>query len=517
MGRVRYATRNIIFGFLGSGATTLLNFILRQVFITHLGDTLLGVQDLYSEILTMLSLAELGVGTALNSSLYGPVARGEREKIKSYMQLYKKAYRTIAIVIAVIGLALVPFLPWIVKNADYLTLSQLRVYYLLFLFNTVTTYFVAYKYSLANAEQKNYIQTNADAISKAVSVVLQLLGLLVLPNYLLYLLIQVGVSLGQKIFISCYLNRKYPLLLEKNVEPLTKEETGEVVDKTKALMLHRAREGWYKIIYVAPERLEMPGFQRFAQEKLISMVGLIGTYKMIVNSVSGYVNLIFNSVISSFGNLIATESREKQFQLFLVYRFFAIWVYGFSAVGFFLLLSPLVELYVGADRVLATSIIAWYLTDYFFKGERVVLSNFKTAAGVFEQDKYLSILQGIVNLVLSIALVFKIGLAGVFIGTVVSGLIANITKPIIIYRVCFEKSAVSYFQESIKYLLVIGAALAVLIPLQNLLMPQVTIAKFALMIVIITVVFNGIFLIVFGRTEEFKYLYGMVKGRWKRS
>ena len=487
MGRVRYATRNIIFGFLGSGATTLLNFILRQVFITHLGDTLLGVQDLYSEILTMLSLAELGVGTALNYSLYGPVARGEREKIKSYMQLYKKAYRTIAIVIAVIGLALVPFLPWIVKNADYLTLRQLRVYYLLFLFNTVTTYFVAYKYSLANAEQKNYIQTNADAISKAVSVVLQLLGLLVLPNYLLYLLIQVGVSLGQKIFISCYLNRKYPLLLEKNVEPLTKEETGAVVDKPKASCLG------------------------------VVWVGLIGTYKMIVNSVSGYVNLIFNSVISSFGNLIATESREKQFQLFLVYRFFAIWVYGFSAVGFFLLLSPLVELYVGADRVLATSIIAWYLTDYFFKGERVVLSNFKTAAGVFEQDKYLSILQGIVNLVLSIALVFKIGLAGVFIGTVVSGLIANITKPIIIYRVCFEKSAVSYFQESIKYLLVIGAALAVLIPLQNLLMPQVTIAKFALMIVIITVVFNGIFLIVFGRTEEFKYLYGMVKGRWKRS
>ena len=169
MGRVRYATRNIIFGFLGSGATTLLNFILRQVFITHLGDTLLGVQDLYSEILTMLSLAELGVGTALNYSLYGPVARGEREKIKSYMQLYKKAYRTIAIVIAVIGLALVPFLPWIVKNADYLTLRQLRVYYLLFLFNTVTTYFVAYKYSLANAEQKNYIQTQSGFRGSAAS------------------------------------------------------------------------------------------------------------------------------------------------------------------------------------------------------------------------------------------------------------------------------------------------------------------------------------------------------------
>lgn len=214
MGRVRYATRNIIFGFLGSGATTLLNFILRQVFITHLGDTLLGVQDLYSEILTMLSLAELGVGTALNYSLYGPVARGEREKSNPTCSCIKSVphhchrdccHRTCTGTVFTLDC----------QKCRLSDPKQLRVYYLLFLFNTVTTYFVAYKYSLANAEQKNYIQTNADAISKAVSVVLQLLGLLVLPNYLLYLLIQVGVSLGQKIFISCYLNRKYPLLLEK--------------------------------------------------------------------------------------------------------------------------------------------------------------------------------------------------------------------------------------------------------------------------------------------------------------
>ena len=125
------------------------------------------------------------------------------------------------------------------------------------------------------------------------------------------------------------------------------------MDKTKALMLHRIGD---------MARLQTDAIIISSCLGVV-WVGLIGTYKMIVNSVSGYVNLIFNSVISSFGNLIATESREKQFQLFLVYRFFAIWVYGFSAVGFFLLLSPLVELYVGADRVLATSIIAWYLTD----------------------------------------------------------------------------------------------------------------------------------------------------------
>ena len=102
-----------------------------------------------------------------------------------------------------------------------------------------------------------------------------------------------------------------------------------------------------------------------------------------------------------------------------------------------------------------------------------------------------------------------------YIGTVVSGLIANITKPIIIYRVCFERAAWSYFRDFVKYLAVIGAALLFLIPLENLLMPRVSLAGFVLMMVVITVVFNGLFLLVFSRTEEFRYLYHMVSDRWR--
>ncbi|MDO4332417.1 MAG: polysaccharide biosynthesis protein [Eubacteriales bacterium] len=506
MGRVKYATRNIMFGFAGNIITMLAHFVLRRVFISTLGDTLLGVETLYTDILTVLSLAELGVGTAVNYNLYGPVARGETEKIKSYMLLYKKAYRVIAIVIAVAGLALVPFLPVIVGDPGYITLNELRVYYLIFLFNTVSTYFVAYKYSLANADQKNYIQTNVNTVTKLISLACQTAALLVLPNFLLYLLIQAGVELAQKIFVSCYLNKKYPVLKEKNVTPLTKEENDDVVSKVKALMLHRIGD----MARLQTDTIIISAFLG------VIWTGMIGTYKMFVSSVSNYVNVIFNSVISSFGNLIATEGEEKQFQLFKVYRFFAIWVYGFSAVGFLLLLSPLVELYAGKERVLATSIITWYLVDYFFKGERVVLSNFKTAAGVFEQDKYLTLIQGAVNLVISLALVTKIGMAGVYVGTVISGLIANITKPIIIYKTCFHRTAGSYFKDSLKYLVVIGVTLVILIPLQNFLMPQVTVPGFVMMIVVITVVFNGIFLAGFGRSEEFKYLYRMMMTRFRR-
>lgn len=503
MGRVKYATRNIIFGLGGNVVTMLLHFILRYVFIQKLGDTLIGVEGLYTDVLTVLSLAELGVGTAVNYNLYGLVAKRDQEKIKSYMRFYKTAYRVIAAVVAIAGLVLVPFLPMIVKGADYLTLRQLRVYYLFFLFNTVSTYFVAYKYSLANAEQKNYIQTNVTTVTKLITMTVQAAALAVLPNFLLYLSIQSGVELIQKIFVNRYLNHKYPILKEKNVAPLTQKEKTDVSGKIKALMLHRIGD----MARLQTDTIIISAFLGVVQ------TGFMGTYKMIVSSVSNYVNVVFNSVISSFGNLIATEGEERQYQLFKVYRFFAIWVYGFSAVGFFMLLSPLVELYVGKERVLASSIITWYLIDYFFKGERIVLSNFKTAAGVFEQDKYLTLIQGIVNLVISLALVTRVGMAGVYIGTVISGLIANVTKPIIIYKACFSRGAGSYFKESFKYLAVIGVTLAILIPLQNALMPQVTIAKFLMMAVLITGVFNGIFLAGFGRSEEFKYLYRMVMSR----
>ncbi len=508
MGRVQKAARNIIFGYIGNLTTQLLGFLLRTIFIAHLGDTLNGINDLYTSILSVLSMAELGVGTALNYSLYGPVARGDVEKIKSYMLLYKKAYRVIGLVIALLGLAISPFLPYLVKQPEGVSVRDLTLYYFIFLFNTVSSYFVAYKYSLVNAEQKNYIQTNVITITKMITVTLQILVILFTGNFYLYLLTAAAVELLQKIFVSCYLNRLYPYLLDKQVKKLSHEETGEVVRKTKALVLHKVGD-------VARLQTDSMIISAFIN---VTLVGYVGNYNMILTSVANFVNIIFNSVLSSFGNLIATESREKQFQVFKVYRFFACWIYGFSAVGFLLLLTPFIVIWQhGTEKVLPAAVVFCILFDYYFKGDRIVLSNFKTAAGVFEQDKYLALIQGLVNLVISIVLVQKIGLLGVYIGTVISGLIANITKPFIIYRVCFDKSARSYFTESLKYLAVLAGILLLLTGLKTVIMPEVTLLSFAVMFVVICVVFNGIFLALFGRTEEFGYIFGIIKRKLKRA
>ncbi len=507
MGRVQSAIKNIAFGQIGNLVTQLLNFVLRTIFIAHLGDTLNGVNGLYTSVLSVLSMAELGIGTALNYSLYKPVAQGDIKKVKAYMLLYKKAYRIIGIVVAVIGVGLSPFLPYLVKQPKGISVRDLTLYYFIFLFNTVSTYFVAYKYSLVNAEQKNYIQTNILTITKMVTVVLQIVVILATGNYYVYLLTAAAVELIQKIFVSGYLNRRYPYLKDKDAGKLSKEETGEIVTKTKALVFHKVGD----VARLQTDSMIISGFIN------ITLSGFVDNYNLVINSIANVVNIFFNSALSSFGNLFATGTREKQYQIFKVYRFAACWIYGFSAVGFAMLLTPFVQIWLGDNRkTLAFSVVICILIDYYFKGDRIVLSNFKTAAGVFEQDKYLALIQGAVNLVVSIVLVRRIGLMGVYIGTIVSGLIANVTKPVIIYQVILQRPVREYFVESFKYTLTVVAVLGVLGAVKRIIMTEVTVLSFAVMFVIICVVFNGVFLLLFGRTEEFGYLYGLVRNRVKR-
>ena len=504
MGRIHQAGKNIIFGYLSNFVILLMNFIQRTVFIMVLGRTLLGVNSIYTNVLNVLSLAELGIGTALNYSLYKPVANKDTEKIKSYMRFYKKAYLSIGAVITIIGIAISPFLKYILKNPGNYSIRDLTVYYFIFLFNTVITYFVAYKYSLPNAEQKNYIQTNVTTITKIVTVLVQIVVLLVTKNFLFYLLAQSFVELAQKIFVSIYLNKMYPYLRDKEVQKLSEEETKVVATKTKALMLH-------KIGDVARLQTDTIIISSFVN---VDTSGVVGNYTYIITYVGNFVNIIFSSVVSGFGNLVATESKKKQYQVFKVYRFFACWLFGFGAVGFWHLLTPLIGgLWLDESWVIGSTVVTLLAVDFYFKGGRSVLENFKIAAGVFEQDRYLPLIQGGLNLVLSIILVQRIGVAGVYVGTLVSGILANLIRPVIIYKVCFDRKAWSYFADSVRYIAVILGIAVINIPLRHLVMKETSILTFGIMVVIITVIYNGIFFLAFHKTEEFAYLWEVAAGR----
>ena len=505
MGRIQKAGKNIIFGYISNLVILLVNFIQRTVFIYVLGRTFSGVNETYTSVLSVLSLAELGIGTALNYSLYKPVAERDIEKIKSYMRFYKKAYLTIAGVIAAAGIAISPFLKLFLKNPGNLTVKELTLYYYLFLFNTVISYFVAYKYSLSNAEQKNYIQTNIATLTKIAAATVRITVLLLFRNFLFYLLAQSVVEFLQKIFVTLYMNRLYPYLRDKDVKKLTPQETRIVASKTKALICHKVGD----VARLQTDTLVISSFVN------VDTSAVVGNYLYIITYVGNFVNIIFDSVISGFGNVVATESKERQYLLFKVYRFFACWLFGFGAVGFFHLLTPFIGgVWLRDDGwTLPQMTVTLLVTDFYLKGGRTVLLNFKIASGLFEQDRFLPLVQGAVNLVVSIALVQKIGVTGVYVGTLVSGILANLIRPGIIYRACFDKKAGAYFKDSLKYIGVILAVGAVAAPIRHMIMGKVTIFTFALMVIVITLLYNLVFLAVFHRTEEFSYLWKVVAGR----
>lgn len=499
MSRLKLTIRNIRYGLFAKLLSLLIGFLSRTIFIYTLGIHYLGVNGLFTNILGVLSLAELGIGTAMNYSLYKPVAENDIETMKSLMVFYKKAYRVIAMIITFLGLAILPFLGTIVKDPG--NVGNISVYYLIFLFNTVSSYFVSYKFSLVNANQQNYIFSLINSITSFLTIVIQIVILLVFKSFLFYLLTASIIGLCQKIFLNSYIDKRFPFLKEKNVQPLSKQELEPVKKNVRALFIH-------KIGDVGVHQTDNIIISAFIN---VATVGLLSNYNLVMSSVSGIITIVFNSAVASFGNLIATESKEKQFAVYRVYRFIAFWVYGFSAIAFYVLFEPFITLWIGPSMVIPNFTVLLIIIDFYMKGHRITINNIKSAGGIFQQDAYVAILQTVVNLVVSIVLVRKIGLPGVFIGTICQGLLSTIIKPIIVFREVFQKPAWLYFRAGFLYAIIVVFAGGLCIVLKTYIMVSITSLNFLILCVCTTLLPNVIFFLFFHSSSEFKEILQIVK------
>lgn len=496
--RLKMTARNAFWSYFSMGVSFVLQFISRTVFIYYLGEGYLGINGLFTNVLGVLSFAELGIGTAINFSLYKPVAEQNIEKIKAYMFYYKWAYRIIALIVSILGVVLIPFLDILVTDPG--DVGNITVYYCIYLFNTVTSYFVSYKYSLVNAEQKNYIYTNINLIINASTIVIQIISLIIWKNFMAYLLVAAGFGVIQKIFISVYFDKLYPYLKDKNVNKLSKDEKKTLIDKVKALIIH-------KIGDVSVHQTDNIIVSAFVSTK---MVGLLSNYNLIISTISGCINILFNSVTGSLGNMVATETKEYQYQIFKKYRFIGFWFYGFTAIALAILMSPFITLWIGDRMVVNVTTINLIVLDYYMIGQRICLNNIKSAAGVFEPDKYVALLQAVVNLIASIVLVKLIGLPGVYLGTIMQGMLSSILKPILSYKILFGRSSKYYFIDSVRYGVIVFIAYVICYCLSREILENVTVLNFIVMIGLVVIIPNAIFVLVFHKSEEFKYLVAMV-------
>lgn len=495
MSRTFNLLRNASYGIAGKIIVLALSLVSRTIFIRRLGNAYVGVNGLYTEILSVLALAELGFENAIVVAMYEPVAHGKERETVQLLGFYRKVYRLIACVVALLGAAIIPFLPYIVKGADFLTLRELRLYYVIFLFNTVCPYFVTYKHSYVNTLQKNYIITNFDSAVSTVTIAVQNAVLLLTDDFLAYLLARSACITLSRVVDALYLNWKFPILKKKPAEPLPAGKRRRIFADIKALALAQAAS----VAIHSTDNIIISSFSGLG----VLGVGLVNNYMMLINNVLGFVAILFNSMVSGFGNLAATSNQEDYRKAFEDANFINFWIYGFCSIAFFVLMPPFITLWIGKESLIDSISFLLIIINLYLEGQHNIYVYARFAKGEFQRDSVPVVAQPIVNLVVSIIGAKTLGLVGVYVGTVVSRLVVT-TRPFFGYRRFFGRSPWEYYKKLTAYFAVTALAGTLTYLAVQPLLPGASWGRFAVSVCVAAVLPNLAFLLLFFRSREFK-------------
>lgn len=494
MSRSVNSIRNISAAFFNQFIIIILNFVVRTVFIKTLGNQYLGIGGLFSNILSMLSLAEMGLGSAIAFHMYKPIAQNDKKQIHSLLWFYKTVYRCIGIVILTAGLILLPFLPNLLKETpDFI---NIYVAYLIYLSQSVSTYFfMAYKGTLFRADQKTYVINGVSNKITVITVILQIIILIFFRNFYVYVATQTVMNIIQSIIISSKCNKQYPFIKEKCSERLSKEAIKEIYKDCSAMLI-------YRINGVVIHGTDSVCLSKFAG---IAVLGNYSNYTLISNCLLRCIKLIFNSITSSIGNLNASGSDGKrQVEVFNVIKFIGFIINSICAVGIFAVVDPFVTWWIGEEYLLSRSFVFIFALNFYLQGMQKITNIYRNALGLFQQAKYRPIVGAVINIVLSVVLVKPYGITGVLIGTFVSGLLTYTWfDPLIIFKYGFNCSVKKYYITSLKYMAITCACGAIAYYLIGLLPLAGFIRVLVSVIMSVGVTLIGVFVFCM-RSKEFK-------------
>lgn len=500
--RLQNSFLNFISGMGYQMLTLITAFVVRTVFVKCLNAEYLGINGLYSNILSMLSLAELGFGTALVYSMYQPLADRNSKKLQQLMKLYQKVYAIIGTVILILGLCLIPFLDVLIKNQP--NVRGLTFYYVLFLLNSVVSYWVfAYRNALLQADQKAYIVSNYNSLFNLIKSVLQIALLLIFHSFTLYLVTQIICTIGQNIAVAIKVNTMYPFMKKKCDEKLPKQERNKIFRDVKALMLS-------KISHVALNSTDNIIISAFVG---LNWVGLLSNFVLISDAITSILCQITNSITASLGNFFAKENKNEGYTLFCRVDFLNFWLYGFSMVALITLLNPFITIWIGEKYTLCQSAVVCLAINFFIAGFMNTLFTFRSTLGLFTQGQYRPLLVTVINIGLSICLSYRYGITGVLAATSISRLCVNLWyDPWLIHKKGFCKSVKPYFKKWGERILLLGLISVGMLWISNTVFRSgVSITSFALMVLFTIVLPNLVLIIVFCRTEEFQYFYNLIR------
>ncbi len=497
--RTQKSILNMIVGVIGQGLGIVLSFVIRVVFARYLGATYLGLNGLFTNILSVMSLVELGIGSAIIFSLYKPLAEENHGQIVALMKLYKKFYTFVGLFIFAVGLLMSPFLSVFIR--DMPDIKHINFIFILYVANASLSYFNAYKQNLIIADQKKYITV---VYHYALYFVLGLAQTIVLyrtHNIYYYLILQIISTVLENFLLTIKANRLYPFLKQKSDDILDENTRKNIYKNTKALFFHKIGG----IVVTATDNLVISKFLS------LMLVGCYANYSLITNSLKSLINQMFVAVTSSVGNLNVDSTPEKKEEIFDVLFYFNYVIYGISSICLFVLFNDFIEIAFGKDLLLEINVVFLIVLNFYLSGMRQTLLTFKDAMGMYWQDRYRPIFEAIINLGSSIVLLKYFGISGVFLGTAVSTILTCFwLEPYIVYKYGFEKKVNNFFKKYFIY-----SAMEVLIGIVTFkCATKIVVTGWWTMILkaMITLFVSAVLTIgIFSRSKESKYLIQKAK------
>lgn len=502
-GRTEKSLLNVLTGVFGQALSFVLSFIIRTVFIKTLGELYLGLNGLYTNILSVLNLTELGLGTAIVIELYRTVENKDEEKTLQYLQLYKKAYNLIGAVILVAGLAITPFLNHFIKDEASLGLINYKLVFILYLLNTSFSYFsFAYRESILQANQAEYKARIITYLFKLLEMVLQIICLFIFRNIYVYLIIPLVLGCVSIIVKGIMIGKWYPFIKNKPKETLSKTELRTTFRNIFSVALYKISG---TVIYSTDSII-------LSSYVSIIVTGLYSNYLILISAVNTILDKIFSAFTASLGslNVAAGNDLDRKYSIFSALSFLNFWFYGFCSVCFIVLFRPFIKVWIGERYIMNDLTEIIIVLNFLIAGLQETVRSHRAAYGLFYRGRYRPIFSVIINIVASVFFVKlfpeEYSVVGVLAGTILSNLsVSWWFDAYIVHKYAFNRSPARFyciFWLRILYIAVIGFSTKYLCGFISV-SPVLDIIIYGL---ISTVIYHTIFILLFRKKEEFGYI-----------
>ena len=506
--RTKNAGRNILYGGALKIYQILFPFLIRTVMISYMGMEYIGLSGLFVSILQVLNLAELGIGSAMVFSMYKPIAENDDATICALMKLYRKYYRIVGTVVLLGGVAAVPFLPHLIKG-DVPDGLNLYILYSINLAATVLSYWMfAYKSCILSAYQRNDISSKIIVVTTTIEYITQLIVIICFHNYYYYLLARVLSQILQNIITALIASKMFPQYSPKG--ELDKESVTKINNSIRDLFT--AKVGG--VIVNSVDTLVISAFLG------LYVLGVYNNYFYILTSIISIMYVVFGACTAGIGNSLVTESTDKNYFDFQVFSLIICWISGFCTCCFLCLYQPFMLLWIkDENKMFGMPEVVCFCVYFFVYEIAAMMIQYKDAAGIWHEDRYRPLITALSNLIMNIIMVRYIGVLGILLSTILSFLIIGIPWLVWnIFKYLFKRSSQLYVKKLLIYALIVTLSCFCSYGLCSFVLGNGFISLL-IRVLICFVVSNGIYWVVFHKTQEYNHMIiiveriiGIIKG-----